>query len=112
MIRTPLSYRWPRAKDIARAGRVSGSESAGFQVQGTQLEPYVVKLEFDVGRLLAKGSCTCPDFVKMSAEREQNPTSRGLPLLGNVLVCKHILAAAIQAQADEWAVRLLELAHS
>ena len=112
MIRTPMSYRWPRAKDIAQAGRVSGSEHDGFQVQGTQPEPYVVTVEFDASRLLIKGNCTCPDFVKMFAEQERNPTSRGLPLLRDVLVCKHILAAGIQAQADEWAVQLLEWAHS
>ena len=111
MIRTPLSYRWPRAQQIAQAGQVSGSETSGFRVQGTQPEPYTVKVEFD-GQLLAKGSCTCLDFVKMSAEQRRNPMSKGLPLLRDVLVCKHILAAALQALADdEWTVQLLEWAH-
>lgn len=98
MIRTPLSYRWPRAQVIAQARKVFSVGDGHFAVQGTAPEPYDVSVKFDEGGQLAEASCTCPDFTRMAEERKRNPQSRGLPLLHGILVCKHVLAACIQAQ--------------
>ena len=89
MIVSALQMRWKRALHIADADiqHLSGSK---YLVR-SQAVPggafYQVEVHFTKEGQLKSASCSCPDFTK-----DVHPLAT--PMLRNVRVCKHVLAAA------------------
>lgn len=116
MIRTPLSYRWHRAKARAALAGIEMSacpnneglasyigtvESWTERQGGPSAGPYAVLLDFQKGELV-RAVCTCPDNVKMREQAILTPGNPGVPRMPKhpeVVPCWHILAASIWVEA-------------
>lgn len=86
----PLALRWQRAQQIDPSSiRLLGPYRFLVASQHAETD-YAVELDFDDRGTLLAASCSCPDFTR-SATRPNTATLHG------VLVCKHILAAALHA---------------
>lgn len=94
-----LKRRWARAQQIAAAGKVrsNGDPNSYYVESGSApgLE-YDVVVNLDGHGRLRSCSCTCPDFAS-SWRLALNPWARqdGVPRLHGIIVCKHVLAAAL-----------------
>ena len=88
---TPLALRWLRAQQIDRS-RIQGMGPGWFYVPSSRgPDGYAVHVEFDADGKLTNASCTCPDFA-------QRTEGAGTPMLYNLRVCKHVLAATLKAR--------------
>lgn len=113
MIRTPLSYRWFRAKaraaivgiemahvpsDEELDSYVGTVESWAARQEGGKARAYSILLDFKEGELV-RAVCTCPDNVKMRRQAILTPDNPGVPRMPRhpeVIPCWHILAASIR----------------
>ena len=87
---TPLPLRWHRAQQIDLSA-IQAPDNKYFNVPSQNgTADYDVQIEFDGSGKLVAATCSCPDFAKQVG-------SADAPMLRNVLVCKHILAAAQRA---------------
>jgi hypothetical protein len=96
-VTTPLALRWQRAQQIDRSAIIDMG-NGWFRVPSQHGSAgYAVQVSFDHRGHLSAASCTCPDFCK--------PTQgQGAPVLRDVRVCKHVLAACLRV--DELGLRL------
>jgi len=90
VIVSALEMRWKRALRIDACDvKRNSAKPSEFWVR-SQSHPsggYMVALHFTQAGHLKEATCSCPDFCK-----EVHPLA--MPMLHDVRVCKHILAAA------------------
>lgn len=130
MIKTPVTLRWRRAKQILAEHNLAAGPDGAVYVPSSTEGNYKVHVHFDARGYLDGTQCTCKDWLKnakvlQDAKHEaaprltlpswvkakynvvaavQNHEEHGLPLHYSgghvVLICKHALAAAAAVTAQ------------
>lgn len=100
-VKSPLQLRWNRAQAIPDSDVRKLSDTEYYVHSQSRNGGYLACVHLSEGKLV-QAECDCPDYVGMAEakaklEAEGKPVHKGIPVLHGMVVCKHVLAAAIRA---------------